>query len=62
MPSSLRSKWIVIVLAVAACVAALGLADIRLGLDLKGGSRMVMQIQVQDAFKAEAEKPKGDAE
>lgn len=29
--------------------------NIHLGLDLKGGSHLVMQIQVQDAFKAEAD-------
>ena len=28
--------------------------NIRLGLDLRGGSQLVMQVQVQDAFKAEA--------
>lgn len=26
-----------------------------LGLDLKGGSQLVLQVQVQDAFKAEAD-------
>jgi preprotein translocase subunit SecD len=29
--------------------------NIRLGLDLRGGSQLVMQVQVQDAFKAEAD-------
>lgn len=29
--------------------------NVRLGLDLKGGSHLVVQIQVQDAFKAEAD-------
>jgi preprotein translocase subunit SecD len=29
--------------------------NVRLGLDLKGGSHIVLQIQVQDAFKAEAD-------
>jgi preprotein translocase subunit SecD len=29
--------------------------NIRLGLDLKGGSHLVLQIQLQDAFKAEAD-------
>jgi len=29
--------------------------NIHLGLDLKGGSQLVMQIQVQDAFKTEAD-------
>ena len=28
--------------------------NIKLGLDLRGGSQLVMQVQVQDAFKAEA--------
>ena len=28
--------------------------NIKLGLDLKGGSQLVMQVQVQDAFRAEA--------
>ena len=29
--------------------------NIQLGLDLKGGSQLVMQVQLQDAFKAEAD-------
>src|SRR5262245_20507606 len=29
--------------------------DIRLGLDLKGGSHLVLQVQVQDAVKADAD-------
>ena len=29
--------------------------NIRLGLDLKGGSHLVLQVQIQDAFKAEAD-------
>ena len=29
--------------------------NIHLGLDLKGGSQLVLQIQLQDAFKAEAD-------
>jgi preprotein translocase subunit SecD len=29
--------------------------NVRLGLDLKGGSHIVLQVQVQDAFKAEAD-------
>lgn len=29
--------------------------NIKLGLDLKGGSQLVLQVQVQDAFKAEAD-------
>ena len=31
--------------------------NIRLGLDLRGGSHLVLQVQVQDAFKAEADQP-----
>lgn len=30
--------------------------NIKLGLDLKGGSHLVLQVQVQDAFKAEADR------
>ncbi len=30
--------------------------NIKLGLDLKGGSYMVLQVQVQDAIKAEADR------
>jgi len=29
--------------------------NIRLGTDLRGGSNLVMQVQMQDAFKAEAD-------
>jgi len=29
--------------------------NIRLGLDLKGGSQLVLQVQIQDAFKADAD-------
>ena len=29
--------------------------NIRLGLDLKGGSHLVLQVQLQDAFRAEAD-------
>ncbi|WP_321471774.1 protein translocase subunit SecD [uncultured Paludibaculum sp.] len=68
MPSRLRWKWIVIAAVLLGCVAGIvGLpttADqlaanwkksMRLGLDLQGGSHIVLQIQVQDAFKAEAD-------
>lgn len=68
MPKNLRWKWIVIVALVAACILGVtGLPkskdelvanwknNIRLGLDLKGGSHIVLQIQIQDAFKAEAD-------
>ena len=68
MPKNLRWKWIVIFVVVLASIIGLtgfptstrGLKEnldrnIRLGLDLKGGSHIVLQIQVQDAFKAEAD-------
>ena len=55
MPAKLRWKWIVIVFVLLACIAGIIRGDIRLGLDLKGGSQIVMQIQVQDAFKVEAD-------
>ncbi|MGJ5818660.1 protein translocase subunit SecD [Paludibaculum fermentans] len=68
MPSGLRWKWIVIAAVLLACVTGvIGLPtsteqlsanwhkSMRLGLDLKGGSHIVLQIQVQDAFKAEAD-------
>ena len=68
MPKNLRSKWIVIIAVVLSSVfGIIGLPkstqqlrenwnkNIRLGLDLKGGSHIVLQIQVQDAFKAEAD-------
>jgi len=68
MPRNLRWKWIAIVAIVAGCIAGItGLPtsphdlianwsrNIRLGLDLKGGSHMVLQVQVQDAFKVAAD-------
>jgi preprotein translocase subunit SecD len=68
VPRNLRWKWILIVVVVLGCVlgivgvpksraelAANLRENIRLGLDLKGGSHIVLQIQVQDAFKAEAD-------
>jgi preprotein translocase subunit SecD len=68
VPSNLRGKWIAIIAVVIGCVIGLtGLPksveelaanwekNVRLGLDLKGGSHIVLQIQVQDAFKAEAD-------
>ena len=68
MPKNLRWKWIFIIAVVLSCVfGIIGLPksaqelrenwnkNIRLGLDLKGGSHIVLQIQVQDAFKAEAD-------
>ncbi|MBZ5607266.1 MAG: protein translocase subunit SecD [Acidobacteriia bacterium] len=68
MPKNLRWRWTFIVAVVLSCVfGIIGLPrstrelaenwnkNIRLGLDLKGGSHIVLQIQVQDAFKAEAD-------
>ncbi len=68
MRSNLRWKWLLITLVVAACMFGItGLPrslkelsvnwqrNVRLGLDLKGGSHIVLQVQVQDAFKAEAD-------
>lgn len=66
--SNLRWKWLFITIVVAGCVVGItglptsfdALAEnlkqnVRLGLDLKGGSHIVLQVQVQDAFKAEAD-------
>jgi len=68
MPSNLRWKLIVIAAVILSCVfgivqlpkstaelAANWNRNIRLGLDLQGGSHIVLQIQVQDAFRAEAD-------
>ncbi len=69
MSRGLRWKWSLIFVVLVACVLGItGIPktsedlltgwkkNIRLGLDLKGGSQIVMQIQVQDAFKAEADR------
>ncbi len=66
--SNLKIKALVIVAVILACIyGIIGLPkskdelvqnwknNIRLGLDLKGGSQLVLQIQLQDAFKAEAD-------
>jgi preprotein translocase subunit SecD len=68
MSKNLRWKWLFIMATVAACILVVtGLPtsrqqllenlerNIRLGLDLKGGSHLVLQVQVQDAFKTEAD-------
>ncbi|MBZ5600717.1 MAG: protein translocase subunit SecD [Acidobacteriia bacterium] len=68
MKSNLRWKWIFIFVVILTCIfGMIGLPaskeelianwskNIRLGLDLKGGSHIVLQMQVQDAFKAEAD-------
>jgi preprotein translocase subunit SecD len=69
MSKRLRWKWFLIILILLACIAGVihfpkskkelvanWNRNIRLGLDLKGGSHIVMQIQVQDAFKVEADR------
>src|SRR5579872_1263788 len=69
MKSNLRFRAITILVVVLICVyGIIGLPtskaelvdnwkkNIRLGLDLKGGSQLVLQVQVQDAFKAEADR------
>ena len=68
MKQNLRIKFLVIIGVVLLCVyGIIGLPkskddlvanfkkNIRLGLDLKGGTQLVLQIQLQDAFKAEAD-------
>ena len=68
MQKNLRTKTIVIVLTVLVSVyGIIGLPksvsdlkdnlkkNIKLGLDLRGGSHLVLQVQVQDAVKVEAQ-------
>jgi len=68
MKKNLRTKAIIIAATVLACIFGIigfpkslaGLKanvqrNIRLGLDLKGGSHLILQVQVQDAVKAEAD-------
>ena len=68
MNSTLRNKAIFVLAIILVCVyGIIGLPkskdellknwndNIRLGLDLKGGSQLVLQVQAQDAFKAEAD-------
>src|SRR5690348_2245301 len=68
MQNNLTARSVVIVVIILVCVFGIigfpkSTADlkknwdnnIRLGLDLKGGSHLVMQVQVQDAVKAEAD-------
>ena len=68
MQKNLKTKTIVIVVTILVCVWGImgipkslldlkaNLAEnIKLGLDLKGGSRLVLQVQVQDAVKVEAQ-------
>lgn len=68
MKQNLRIKGLIILGVVLVCIyGIIGLPksgaelvsnfqkNIRLGLDLKGGTQLVLQIQLQDAFKAEAD-------
>jgi len=68
MKSNLKFRAVTIVVVILACVyGIIGLPtsraelsdnlkkNIRLGLDLKGGSQLMLEVQLQDAFKAEAD-------
>src|SRR5579863_8560572 len=68
MTSNIRFRAIAIVIVILVCIyGIIGLPtskaqlmenlrnNIRLGLDLKGGSHLVLQVQIQDALKAEAD-------
>src|SRR5215217_4088423 len=68
MDKSLRTKAAVIVAVILICIyGIIGIPkskdelvqnwnnNIKLGLDLRGGSHLVLQVQVQDAFVAEAQ-------
>jgi preprotein translocase subunit SecD len=68
MPKNLSWKWLFILTTVVVCILVVtGVPtskqqllenlnnNVRLGLDLKGGSHLVLQVQVQDAFKSEAD-------
>src|SRR5258706_5181164 len=68
MKNNLKFKILVIVAIILICLyGIIGLPkstaelaqnwqnNIHLGLDLKGGSQLVLQVQIQDAFKAEAD-------
>jgi preprotein translocase subunit SecD len=68
MANNLKMRVVIIVAVILVCVYGIfGLPtskaqimdnlkhNIRLGLDLKGGSQLVIQVQLQDAFKAEAD-------
>ena len=68
MKRNLQYKAVLIVVVILACIyGVIGIPksgaelasnftrNIRLGLDLKGGTQLVMQVQLQDAFKAVAE-------
>lgn len=68
MDKNLKSKVLVIISTILICIyGIIGLPkskaelerniaeSIKLGLDLRGGSQLVLQVQVQDAFKADAD-------
>src|SRR2546421_12809520 len=68
MKKNLTARTVVIIVTILLCVyGIIGLPtsradvvqhfkdNIRLGLDLKGGSHLVLQVQVQDAAKADAD-------
>jgi preprotein translocase subunit SecD len=68
MQKNLKTKTVVIVLTILACIyGIIGLPksaadlkanlkkNIKLGLDLRGGSHLVLQVQVQDAVKTDAQ-------
>jgi len=68
MTSNLKMKFLAIVVIIVGCIyGIIGLPtsraqiaenwnkNIHLGLDLRGGSQLVLQVQIQDAFKAEAD-------
>lgn len=68
MANNLKFKILAIVIVILVCIyGIIGLPkstaemvtnwkrNIHLGLDLKGGSQLVLQVQIQDAFKAEAD-------
>jgi len=68
MTSNLKLKFLAIFVIIVGCIygiigiptstaemAANWNKNIHLGLDLKGGSQLVLQVQIQDAFKAEAD-------
>src|SRR5882757_2774286 len=68
MTSNLKIRILSIVVVILVCIYGIiglpksmqELADnwnhnIHLGLDLRGGSQLVLQVQIQDAFKAEAD-------
>ena len=69
MGKNLKTKTMVIIAIILVCIyGIIGLPkskdelianwnqNIKLGLDLRGGSHLVLQVQVQDAFKAEADR------